>query len=230
MSIIVEEIAKQIGKELPHLEAGLTYFENPSPSEQHSILVESDNLVEVMTYLRDTSGLEFDFLSNVSGVDWPEGEVAEKITIEKSEGESEEGAEDKEQEEKKPAGGFLEVVYHLYSMALKKGPLVLRARTKDRGVNNAVASVTPVYRSAEFQEREAFDLFGIDFTGHPDLRRILMWDEFEDSPMRKDYVNPDDYEYEPTPHADTLKRAEAHYPQSEAEQVESKDEQAESTD
>ena len=81
MSIIVEEIAKQIGKELPHLEAGLTYFENPSPSEQHSILVESDNLVEVMTYLRDTSGLEFDFLSNVSGVDWPEGEVAERSLL-----------------------------------------------------------------------------------------------------------------------------------------------------
>ncbi len=231
MSIIVEEIARQIGKDLPNV--GVTYLENPSPSEQHSILVESDSLVEVMTYLRDTSGLEFDYLSNLSGVDWPQGDVAEKVAIEKSEDESEQGEaveEGAEDQGEKPAGEFLEVVYHLYSMALKEGPLVLRARTQDRGENNAVASVTPVYRSAEFQEREAFDLFGIDFTGHPDLRRILMWDEYEDFPMRKDYVNPDDYEYEPTPHADTLKRAEAHYPQAEPEQAESKDEQVESQD
>ena len=220
MSIIIEEIASQIGKDLPSV--GVTYLENPSPSEQHSILVESDSLVEVMTYLRDTSGLEFDFLSNLSGVDWPKADVADKVTVEKVE-QAEETEEDQEEKEAPTKEGFLEVVYHLYSMARKEGPLVLRARTQDRGNNNAVASVTPVYRSAEFQEREAFDLFGIDFTGHPDLRRILMWDEYEDFPMRKDYVNPDDYEYEPTPHADTLKRAEAHYPQAEPEQAESKD-------
>ncbi|MBT8036871.1 MAG: NADH-quinone oxidoreductase subunit C [Verrucomicrobiae bacterium] len=215
MSIIVEEIVCQLSKDLPNVE--VMYLENPSPSEQHSILVESDDLVEVMTYLRDSSGLEFDYLSNLSGVDWPNADVAQKVAIEKSEAESEEGTESQSTD------GFLEVVYHLYSMARKEGPLVLRARTQDRGENNSIASVTPVYRSAEFQEREAFDLFGIDFTGHPDLRRILMWDEYEDFPMRKDYVNPDDYEYEPTPHADTLKRAEVHYPQEEPEPVESKD-------
>jgi NADH-quinone oxidoreductase subunit C len=47
-----------------------------------------------------------------------------------------------------------------------------------------------VWRSAEFQEREAFDLYGIVFDGHPDLRRILMWEGFADYPMRKDYVPP----------------------------------------
>ncbi|MFP5226960.1 MAG: NADH-quinone oxidoreductase subunit C, partial [Acidobacteriota bacterium] len=55
-----------------------------------------------------------------------------------------------------------------------------------------VPSLTPVWRGAEFQEREAFDLYGIVFDEHPDLRRILMWDGFKDYPMRKDYVPPAD--------------------------------------
>ena len=71
-------------------------------------------------------------------------------------------------------------------------------------------SLTPIYRSAEFQEREIFDLYGVRFDGHPDMRRILMWDEFEDFPMRKDYREPDDYEYEPTPHDDVLEKAKQH--------------------
>ena len=211
VTIDAEDVCGQIQKALPN--AGVTYCENPAPAGQHSILVESDSAIDVFTFLRDTDGLKFDYLSNVSGVDYPKGDVADTVAIPKVESEAED-----ESEEKKSTGGFLEVVYHLYSMARKTSePLVLRQRTQDRGENNAVTSVQPVFRSAEFQEREAFDLFGIDFTGHPDLRRILMWDEFEDFPMRKDYVNPDDYEYEPTPHADVLKRAEAHYPQPDPE-------------
>ena len=66
--------------------------------------------------------------------------------------------------------------------------------------------------SAELQEREIFDLYGIHFDNHPDLRRILMWDEFKDHPMRKDYREPDDYEWEPTPHDDVLEKAKVHYP------------------
>ena len=71
-------------------------------------------------------------------------------------------------------------------------------------------SLTPIWRAAEFQEREIFDLFGIVFTGHPDLRRLLMWDEFKDHPMRRDYVEPDDFEYEPTAHDEVMKRAQEH--------------------
>jgi NADH-quinone oxidoreductase subunit C len=108
--------------------------------------------------------------------------------------------------------GYLEAVYHLYSMALKHGPLILRQRTENRVDRTHLASLTPVFRSAEFQEREAYDLYGIIFDGHPDLRRLLMWDEFQDFPMRKDYVEPDDYEYEPTPHAEVLDKARRHYP------------------
>jgi NADH-quinone oxidoreductase subunit C len=87
---------------------------------------------------------------------------------------------------------------------------VLRLRTGNRTDQNHLPSFTPVWRSAEFQEREVFDLYGIIFDGHPDLRRILMWDEFEDHPMRRDYVEPDDYEYEPTAHEDILAKAKQH--------------------
>ena len=76
----------------------------------------------------------------------------------------------------------------------------------------SACSLTSIWRSAEFQEREIYDLYGIHFEGHPDLRRILMWDEFNDFPMRKDYREPDDYEYEPTPHGDVLEKAKQHYP------------------
>jgi NADH:ubiquinone oxidoreductase subunit D len=85
-------------------------------------------------------------------------------------------------------------------------------RTVNRTDDVTLPSLTPVWRSCEFQEREIYDLYGIVYTGHPDLRRILMWDEFKDHPMRKDYVPPDDYEWEPTPHADVLDRAKKHYP------------------
>jgi len=94
----------------------------------------------------------------------------------------------------------LEAVYHLFSIAKKQGPITLRLRTGDRDKDVGVPSLTPVWKSADFQEREAFDLFGIRFDGHPDLRRLLMWEEFADHPLRKDYVAPEDYEYEPTPH------------------------------
>ena len=83
----------------------------------------------------------------------------------------------------------IEVVYHLYSMVKRTGPVTLKVRLPRS--HPVVASVTPIWRGAEFQEREAFDLFGVRFEGHPDLRRILMWDGFEGHPMRKDYVMED---------------------------------------
>ena len=80
----------------------------------------------------------------------------------------------------------MEVVYHLYSMAKKHGPVTLKVRLPR--ATPRVSSVTPIWRGTEFQEREAYDLYGVVFEGHPDLRRILMWDGFEGHPMRKDYV------------------------------------------
>jgi NADH-quinone oxidoreductase subunit C len=185
----------------------LAIIPNDSPSGQRSLLVDNEHAFAAAKFLRDDPELRFDFASNVSGVDWPDALVKTKarktMTV---------GGVEKEIEGTidtlRP--GFLETVYHLYSMELKHGPLIVRLRTENRSDKNHLPSLTPVWRSAELQEREIYDLYGIVFDGHPDLRRILMWDEFKDHPMRKDYVDPDDYEYEPTPHDAVLERAKAH--------------------
>lgn len=180
---------------------------NESPSAQRSLLVDRAHGVAVARFLRDDPGLALDYCSNATGVDWPEAELTEKIKVKKVV----EGVEKEVEEVKKtlrPA--YLEAVYHLYSMAKKHGPVIIRLRTENRSDKNHLPSLTPVWRGCEFQEREIFDLYGIVFDGHPDLRRILMWDGFKDFPMRKDYVEPDDYEYEPTPHDEVLEKAKKH--------------------
>ena len=179
--------------------ATIEHRRNPGPAGQDSLLIAPPDLVAACQFLRDTPDLDFDLLTNVTGVDWPEPAKADAVAVPLAETPT-------------PIAGFLEVVYHLYSTSRRTGPLVLRARTGDRLAQVMIPSVVAVYRSAEFQEREIYDLFGVIFTGHPDLRRILMWDEFEDHPMRKDYVAPDDYEYEPTPHDAVLEKAKLHYP------------------
>jgi NADH-quinone oxidoreductase subunit C len=175
---------------------------------QRSLLLNNDRAVQVAEFLRDDPQLRFDYVSNVTGVDWLDTSVKEKVKVKKAV----EGVEtevDQIVERKKP--GYLEAVYHLYSMAQKHGPVILRLRTRNRSDDVHVPSLTRVWRGAEFQEREIFDLYGIVFDGHPDLRRLLMWDGFQDHPMRKDYAEPDDYEYEPTPHDEVLEKAKRHH-------------------
>ena len=177
---------------------------NSSPSGQHSLLVEPARALQAARFLKDSPDLRLDYCSNVSGVDWLDKETSEKVKVKKLA----DGVEQVVEEvRKRQSPGYLEAVYHLYSMEKKHGPVILRLRTENRTDNVHLPSLTPVWRSAEFQEREIFDLYGIIFDGHPDLRRILMWDEFEDHPMRKDYIEPDDYEYEPTAHDDVLVKA-----------------------
>ncbi len=162
---------------------------NGSPSGQHSLILDNEHAVEAALFLRDNPELRLDYCSDVAGVDWLDKEVTEKVKVWKLV----DGAEKEVEETRKSVTpGYLEAVYHLFSMEKKHGPVVLRLRTQDRGEGARVPSLTPVWRSAEFQEREAFDLYGIVFEGHPDLRRILMWDELKDHPMRKDYVAPPD--------------------------------------
>jgi NADH-quinone oxidoreductase subunit C len=190
--------------------AHLEIIPNDSPSGQRSLLVDNDHAPAVAKLLRDDSGLRLDYCSNVTGVDWPETEISEKVKVKKIV----DGVEKEIEEIKKTKRpGFLEAVYHLYSMEKKQGPVIIRLRTENRTDKAHLPSLTPVWRGAEFQEREIYDLYGIVFDGHPDLRRILMWDGFQDHPMRKDYIGPDDYEYEPTPHDEVLERAKQHRPQ-----------------
>lgn len=209
----VEEIKSAIEAAVPG--AGVEIVSNASPSGQHSLRLRPDKAVEVAKFLRDDAELALDFLSNVTGVDWPDKEIAEKIKVTRTVTKTVDGVdqpveETVEETRKRVAPGCLETVYHLFSMAKKHGPVVLRMKTVNRTDQVELPSLTPIWRSAEFQEREIFDLFGIVFTGHPDLRRILMWEGFTDHPMRRDYVDPDDFEYEPTAHDEVLARTKAH--------------------
>jgi NADH-quinone oxidoreductase subunit C len=203
----LEQIKLRIEAAVPG--ANLQLLPNDSPANQPSLLIDSERALAIARFLRDDPQLRLDYCSSVAGVDWPDRIDKTKTKVKKVI----DGIE-KEVEEvietKRP--GYLEAVYHLYSMALKHGPVILRQRTRNRTDETRIASLTPVWRGCEFQEREVFDLYGVIFDGHADLRRILMWDGFKDYPMRKDYVEPDDFEYEPTPHDEVLERTKEHYP------------------
>lgn len=205
----VEQIRDRLLTRFP--EAEVSVVANPAPAAQHSLLIGPAHAVKIALFLRDDSTLRLDQCSNVTGIDWPEKEIVEttKVSVPDPAGGPPKIVE---QKTKRVQPGSLEVVYHLYSVALKHGPVILRQRTANRAVGATVPSLTPVWRACEFQEREVYDLFGVVFTGHPDLRRILMWDAYKDHPMRKDYVEPDDYEWEPTPHGSVLAKAKVHYP------------------
>lgn len=189
-------------------EAGITLISNSSPSGQPSFLVTREDLRRVAGCLRDHDSLRLDYCSNVTGVDWPDRSEKVKVKV-KASGGNGSGGEEKVVEEVRIVPGYLEVVYHLYSMERRIGPVILRVRTGDREGDVVLPSLTPVWRSCELQEREIYDLFGVRFEGHPDLRRLLMWEGFEGHPMRKDYVDPDDFEYEPTAHDEVLDRVKA---------------------
>ncbi len=125
---------------------------------EDDLVVARDKLLEFSTYLRDQAG--YDFLSNVTGVDY----LGYKG---------------------RSAAERFEVVYHLYSTQRGGGPLTMRVRTP--ADDPTVPSVIAIWPGTDLQEREIWDLFGIRFTGHPNLRRILLWEGFNGHPMRKDW-------------------------------------------
>jgi NADH-quinone oxidoreductase subunit C len=138
---------------------------------QPFITVKPAAIEKISTFLRDEEKFHFDWLNNLSGVHYPAEEVPEDS-------------------EEKPIDEF-EVVYHLYSMK-HRHKAVLKVRVP---VSSAkIPSVAMVWRTADWHEREAYDLFGIEFTDHPDLRRILLPDDWEGYPLRKDYVTPEFYD------------------------------------
>ncbi|MBU6402813.1 MAG: NADH-quinone oxidoreductase subunit C, partial [Verrucomicrobia bacterium] len=161
----LEQIKARAEAALPG--ASVEIVPNDSPSGQRSLRVDAAHGAALAAWLRDDPQLRLDYASNVTGVDWLDAVLKEKVKVKKVV----DGAE-KEVEEvvERPRPGYLEAVYHLYSMALKHGPVILRLRTGNRTDQVRLPSLTPVWRGAEFQEREIYDLYGIVFDGHPDLR------------------------------------------------------------
>ncbi len=138
------------------------------------IIVDPLKIKEVSLFLRDNDDLRFDSLMNLSGVD---DENAEKIT-------AEDGAVTK-------TGGTLSVYYHLDSTILKH-KVTLKVSTDSK--NPEVESVDEIWKASTWHEREAYDMYGIIFLNHPDLRRILLPEDWDGFPLRKDYENPEFYD------------------------------------
>ncbi len=144
VSLSTQQVTAQLSERFPDavLETG-----------DDSILLDSAALVDVAAFLKDTQGLDFNFLSMVSGVDYYQ---------------------------------YFEVVYHLISLEHNHS---LTIKTRCRGRDNpTLPSLTGLWRSADLQEREIYDLLGISFEGHPNLTRIVLWPEFQGHPLRKDYL------------------------------------------
>ena len=122
------------------------------------VFVAPDRLLEVMTWLKETPGQEFDYLVDVTAVEFRDRE--------------------------RP----LQVVYFLRSLARRADLRVKVELDAAGGTELAVDSVWGLWHGADWLEREVYDMFGITFRGHPDLRRILMWETYaEGFPLRKDF-------------------------------------------
>ncbi|MBS1253904.1 MAG: NADH-quinone oxidoreductase chain 5 [Anaerolineales bacterium] len=120
---------------------------------EQTVVVEREQIVEILEFLRDEEDLDYNMLVDLTGVDFL-GRTPR-----------------------------FEVVYHLLSMRHKR-----RVRLKVLAEETeSVPSVVRVFPTTNFHEREVYDMFGIDFEHHPDLRRILMPDEWEGHPLRKDH-------------------------------------------
>ncbi|MCP5427214.1 MAG: NADH-quinone oxidoreductase subunit C [Chromatiaceae bacterium] len=148
-----------------------------------SVEIPADQLIDVATRLRDDADFRFEELIDLCGVDYSDYGRSEWTTGEASFtgfGRGVEGSEDSAPENDRRYA----VVYHLLSVSLN---LRLRLRVFADSAQPIINSVTSVWRSADWYEREAFDLFGILFYGHQDLRRILTDYGFVGHPFRKDF-------------------------------------------
>jgi NADH-quinone oxidoreductase subunit C len=148
----------------------------PDGCDPWSVVAPAD-LLDVCRFLKEDDRLRFDTLNCVSGVDWlePDPKKAAKAGFEP----------------------HMEVAYHLQSFPHTHRFVVkvILPRWKDnrQGVLPEVPSVTSLWRSADWHEREVYDLSGVLFTGHPDLTRILLADDWVGHPLRKDYEYPLEY-------------------------------------
>ncbi len=119
-----------------------------------TVWIERSSIREASALLRENPKCPFNFLSDVTCVDWY------------------------------PANPRFEVVYHLFSIPQKER---LRVKVRLTADDPSLESVTSIWPAADFFEREVFDLFGVRFSGHPYLRRLLMPEDWEGHPLRKDY-------------------------------------------
>jgi len=119
---------------------------------QNSLVVKSEFLLNIASFLKTTPKLEFDYLVSITGVDYHD---------------------------------YFELVYQLMSLKHNHS-LLIKTRCYGRDVPS-VPSVVSLWRGADFQEREIFDLMGIRFDGHPNMKRIFLWEGFEGHPLRKDF-------------------------------------------
>jgi NADH-quinone oxidoreductase subunit C len=141
------------------------------------IVVEPGDFLTICRFLKEDSRLSFEFLNCISGVDYLEPDS-----------------------KKAPKAGFephTEVVYHFSSFTHRHRFVVkiILPRWKDNkpGELPEVPSVTDLWATADWHEREVYDLSGVNFVGHPDLRRILLSEDWEGHPLRKDYEFPLEY-------------------------------------
>ncbi|MFC2056442.1 NADH-quinone oxidoreductase subunit C [Chloroflexota bacterium] len=118
------------------------------------IVVKTESLLAVASYLKNTPGLDFDYLNWMTAVDYPDHFI---------------------------------VIYNLISLK-NNVSLMLKTRCDNRE-NPTVPSLVELWKGANLQEREIYDLMGIRFESHPNLKRIFLWDEFEGHPLRKDFVS-----------------------------------------
>jgi len=139
---------EQIAKEITELFPGAVVA-----ADKAAVVVTSESLYQVAEFLKNTPVLDFDYLTNLTAVDYVD---------------------------------YFEVVYHLISLKHNHS-LVLKTRCHDRD-KPEVPSVVNLWRSVDFQEREAYDLMGIIFDGHPNLKRLLLWEGFVGHPLRRDYL------------------------------------------
>ena len=152
------EIARVLKEKFPEGVLDATEFRG-----QVSVHIDGKSLFGICRFLRDAPEMDFDYLVDLCGMDY-----LDRKTVTGA-GES---------------SHRFEVVCHLYSIG-KKHSLRLRARVPEE--DPKVKSLTPIWQGANWHERECFDMFGIVFEGHPDLRRILLPEDWEGYPLRKDY-------------------------------------------
>ncbi|MBI5299376.1 MAG: NADH-quinone oxidoreductase subunit C [Deltaproteobacteria bacterium] len=133
---------------------GPAILETSSYLGNETAVVAKEKIVDVIKFLRDTKGLEFNFMMDLCGADYPERPLR------------------------------FEIVYNLYSLSTK-GRVRLKVRVPES--NPSLPSICNLYKAANWFEREAYDMFGIRFEGHPNLKRLLTFEEFEGYPLRKDY-------------------------------------------